>query len=1755
MTRGGRISFPLLVLLAWAAGCGDGATEPPPQPPPDPPRPTTVTVTPATSRLTALGETVQLTATVLDQNGQAMAGTAVTWASSASAVATVGGSGLVTASGNGSATITASAGAASGTAAVTVLQAADSVIIGPTELTLAVLGDTVRLAARAFDANGNEMPDAQFAWESNDAAVATVDSTGLVTAVGNGTATITASAGAASGTAVVTVVQAAGSVVVEPAEATLSALGNTLRLTARAFDANGNEVPDAQFSWASSDAAVATVDNTGLVTAAGNGTATITASAGTASGTASGSAVVTVVQVAESVSLVPPEATLSAVGDTVRLTATASDANGNELTDAQFSWASSDASVATVDGSGLVTAAGNGSATVTASVGTVSGTAEITVAPSADSPDRRTLETLYETTLGADWTNATNWLTSAPVSEWHGVEVDAAGNVIGLALSGNNLAGWIPPEIGDLDRLRYLHIDRNELAGPIPAELAGAAALTSLRIGDNVLSGPLPRSLLDLSLNEFHYADTGLCVPPYETFRDWIDGIRSHAGTGVECAPLTDREILVRLYEATDGPNWENNTNWLTEAPLHQWHGVTTGAGGRVVRLDLGFNGLSGVVPPEIGGLSSLQVLDLGASGQRALGGLIPPELGQLRELRTLFLGHNGFIGPIPPEIGNASSLVVLNLSNNELIGTIPRELRQLSRLEALYLGLNNLTGELPSALGDMSRLQYVEFNRNLLLGPIPASLLRLDLRRFRFEENLGLCAPGTPRFVSWLGDIDETRGGFCNAGDAAVLARLHESAGGAGWTRSDGWLAGQPLSDWHGVVTDSLGYVRELDLSRNGLVGTLPSTLGDLSGLTALRIGGNALSGALPLSLTQLAVRELRYANTSLCAPVDGGFPAWLNTVSSHEGTGQECAPLNDRAVLETLYRALDGPNWRRADGWLTDAPLGAWEGVRVDAAGRVVALYLSGNDLSGHFPAEVGNLSRLHSLYLSGNSIVGPIPAAIGRLSRLEGLNLAFNPLGGEIPPEIGQLANLIYLRLEDNGLRGSIPAEIGGLDKLEELIISQNQLTGSIPPELSNLSSLRRLSLRTNPLTGAVPPSLGELSQLEYLFLSGNRHTGRIPPTLGNLRHLKRLSLSFNELSGRIPRELGRLANLEELGLRNNLLTGSIPRELGGLSRVEYLALGLNDLTGVIPAEIGRMSRLRSLGLAQNRLTGTIPPEFGNLTALRNLDLTQNRDMQGVLPATLTALVQLEALLLAGTKLCAPRESDFLEWLSGLAEQHVPRCGAVEGSVAYVTQAVQSVDFPVPLVAGNDGLLRVFVRADQSTSESLPDVRARFFLDGAETHVVDIPAQSATIPTELEEGDLVRSANAMIPGAVLQPGLEMVVEVDPGGTLDPALGVTARIPETGRAEVAVRAVPSFDLTVIPFLAESDPDSSVLEHTQDLNAQSDLFRDVRSMLPIRGFNVTVHEPVVTGSVDPHSVLRETEAIRVMEGRAGYHLGLARKTVSVNGVADLGRYSSSSVPVPDVIAHELGHNLSLYHAPCGGAQGPDPSFPQRDGSIGSWGFDFRNDALVPPSAPDLMTYCDPPWVSGYNFTRMLNHRVAEGAGAAVAQSVGAAVAPGAPTTSLLLWGGFDGEGNLFLDPALVVDAPAVLPNSGGAYRLVGLAADGRELFSLDFEMPIIADGDGQSSFAYTLPAQSEWSDALESITLSGPEGSATLDRESDRSVMILRDPVGGRVRAIVRDSGGVAMSAAAAVGSAWASEGLEVLFSRGIPDAEAWRR
>ena len=208
-----------VAVLAAGLGCGEETTAPPPPAPPPVPRPTTVTVNPSTVELTALDATVQLTAEVRDQNGQAMAGATLTWASSSSSVATVDASGLVTAAGNGAATVTAAAGSASGESAVTVMQAADSVTMTPSSDMIA-LGDTLRLVAEAFDENGHRVDGATFAWSSNNASVARVDATGLVTGVGEGRAAIMAEAGDAHGTSEIAVESPDGAALAALYEAT-----------------------------------------------------------------------------------------------------------------------------------------------------------------------------------------------------------------------------------------------------------------------------------------------------------------------------------------------------------------------------------------------------------------------------------------------------------------------------------------------------------------------------------------------------------------------------------------------------------------------------------------------------------------------------------------------------------------------------------------------------------------------------------------------------------------------------------------------------------------------------------------------------------------------------------------------------------------------------------------------------------------------------------------------------------------------------------------------------------------------------------------------------------------------------------------------------------------------------------------------------------------------------------------------------------------------------------------------------------------------------------------------------------------------------------------------------------------------------------------------------------------------------------------------------------------------------------------------
>ncbi len=244
----------------------------------------TVAVTPAADTLVA-GDTLRLAAEATDANGHAVAGAEFTWASSDTLVAAVDDAGLVTGIGAGEAEVTATAAGVAGGAALAVAAPAPTTIaVAPDTVALTALGQTAQLAAEVRDQAGRMMAGVPVAWSSADTTVAAVDSAGVVTAAGSGATTITAAAGEASGDAWVTVMQSAGSVVVSPPADTI-APGDTLRLIAEAFDANGHPVEETEFSWASSDTLVAAVDDAGLVRGVAEGRATITAMAGEAQGT------------------------------------------------------------------------------------------------------------------------------------------------------------------------------------------------------------------------------------------------------------------------------------------------------------------------------------------------------------------------------------------------------------------------------------------------------------------------------------------------------------------------------------------------------------------------------------------------------------------------------------------------------------------------------------------------------------------------------------------------------------------------------------------------------------------------------------------------------------------------------------------------------------------------------------------------------------------------------------------------------------------------------------------------------------------------------------------------------------------------------------------------------------------------------------------------------------------------------------------------------------------------------------------------------------------------------------------------------------------------------------------------------------------------------------------------------------------------------------------------------------------------------
>lgn len=314
-----------------------------------------VQVTPPSSGV-GVGSTLNLRVALIDAAGDTVIGPNPTWRSSATTIASVTAAGAVRGVNPGTASIIATVSGVTGTAVIAVQpKAVASVALTPATATRLV-GQTVQMSA-VLKASDSTVVTGRFVeWSSSALSVATISSTGLVTAIGPGTATIRGTSEGKSATATVTVSLVPVAVLqVVPSTLTLAA-GRTAPLAALPLDSAGTLLGGRSITWTSATPAVATVAASGIVTGIAPGTARITAATGGKS--ASSTVTVTLVPVGR-ITLAPTTAAIK-VGATLQLTATLRDAAGNVLTNRSLTWQSGSPSLARVSTTGLVTGLGKG---------------------------------------------------------------------------------------------------------------------------------------------------------------------------------------------------------------------------------------------------------------------------------------------------------------------------------------------------------------------------------------------------------------------------------------------------------------------------------------------------------------------------------------------------------------------------------------------------------------------------------------------------------------------------------------------------------------------------------------------------------------------------------------------------------------------------------------------------------------------------------------------------------------------------------------------------------------------------------------------------------------------------------------------------------------------------------------------------------------------------------------------------------------------------------------------------------------------------------------------------------------------------------------------------------------------------------------------------------------------------------------------------------------------------------------------------
>jgi hypothetical protein len=443
-------------------------------------------------------------------------------------------------------------------------------------------------------------------------------------------------------------------------------------------------------------------------------------------------------------------------------------------------------------------------------------------------------------------------------------------------------------------------------------------------------------------------------------------------------------------------------------------------------------------------------------------------------------------------------------------------------------------------------------------------------------------------------------------------------------------------------------------------------------------------------------------------------------------------------------------------------------------------------------------------------------------------------------------------------------------------------------------------------------------------------------------------------------------------------------------------------------------------------------------------------------------------------------------------------------------YLTQSAQNYGGTVPIVQAKDGLLRIFVLADQPNAAT-PSVQVRVYNGTTllDTQIIPPPVGMVGVPTAPDESDLTSSWNYVLPVTYINSGLRLEATVNPTGAIPEA---SSGDNVMGPVALNVVSVPTVNITFVPILQKGIPLNRRFQGNVTASNKAAFLQTTQDMHPVSAINSDIHAPYTTTTLDTLeddngnnawvTILKEIDLLRIAEAGTRYYYGVAKVSYG-SGVAGVAYVSNPSVfPVQSegtalgwdhlpsgaiVAAHELGHNWSRNHAPCGGPTGVDPNYPHSDGTTGGYGYDFAAGSVEPPSISDIMGYCDPKWISEYTYAAVLNYLTS------VSLLVQGGVVSSAVQPCIVVWGHVR-NGELVLEPAFQINTRPSLPRQAGPYTVEGRAADGSRVFGLSFSPREVADAPGdQRNFVYAVPLSLVQVSQLQSLHLNGPGRHAML--------------------------------------------------------------